>query len=64
MNDIFVWKRGVHLVNYTCFSWALVKFCVCPSFLFGIQDGMWDVTALVPDYCVSVYFKPAQEKCG
>ena len=31
-----VWERAVHSVNCTCLSWAFVKFCVCPSFPFGI----------------------------
>ena len=34
----------------------LVKFCVCPSFPFGIEGGMLDVIVLVPDHCLSVYF--------
>ena len=36
-----VWERAVHSGN--CLSWAFVKFCVCPSFPFGIEGGMWDV---------------------
>ena len=28
-----VWERAVHSVNCTSLSLALVKFCVCPSFL-------------------------------
>ena len=43
-----VWERAVHSVNCTCLSWALVKFCVCPSFPFGIEGGMWDVGVLIP----------------
>ena len=35
-----IWERAVHSVNCTCLSWALVKFCVCPSFPFGIEGGM------------------------
>ena len=31
-----VWERAVHSVNCTSLSWALVKFCVCLSFPFGI----------------------------
>ena len=34
-------------VNCTCLSWALVKFCVCSSFPFGIECGMWDVIVLI-----------------
>ena len=51
-----VCKRAVHSVNCTCLSWALVKFCVCPSFPFGIEGGMWDVIVLIPDHCLSIYF--------
>ena len=47
--------RAVHSVNCTCLSWALVKFCVCPSFPFGIEGGMWDVIVLIPDHRLSIY---------
>ena len=43
-------------VNCKCLSWASVKFCVCPSFPFGTEGGMWDVIVLIPDYCLSIYF--------
>ena len=39
-----------------CLSWALVKFCTCASFSFGIKGGMWDVIVLIPDHCLSIYF--------
>ena len=29
---------------------------MCPSFTFGIEGGMWDVIALIPDHCLSIYF--------
>ena len=30
---------------------------VCVSFFpFGIEGGMWDVIALIPDHLMSVYF--------
>ena len=44
------------LVNCACLSWALVTFCVCPSFPFDIKGGMWDVIVLIPDHCLSIYF--------
>ena len=50
-----VCERADHLVNCTCLSWALVGFCVCPSFPFGIEGGMWDVILLIPDHCLSIY---------
>ena len=34
----------------------MVKFCVCPSFPFGTEGGMWDVIILIPDHCLSIYF--------
>ena len=34
-----VWGRAVHLVYCECRSRAFVKFCVCPSFPFGIEGG-------------------------
>ena len=51
------WERAVHSVNCTCLSWALVEFCVCPSYPFGIEGGMWDVIVLIPDHCLSIYFE-------
>ena len=51
-----VWERAVHMVNCACLSWALVKFCVCPSFPFGVEGGMWDVIVLIPDHCLYIYF--------
>ena len=52
-----VWERAVHSVNCACLSWALVKFCVCPSFPFGTEGWMWDVIVLIPDHCLCIYFK-------
>ena len=49
-----VWEIAVHSANCACLLWALVKFCVCPSFPFGIQGGMWDVILLVPNHCLSI----------
>ena len=48
-----VWERAVHSDNCT-----LVKFCMCPSFPFGIAGGMWGVIVLIPDHCLSLYFSP------
>ena len=33
---------------------AFVKFCVCPSFPFGIEGMVWDVIVLIPDHCLSI----------
>ena len=52
-----VWERAVHSVNCTCLSWALVKFCVCPSFPFGNEGRIWDVIVLIPDQCLSIYLQ-------
>ena len=32
-----VWERAIYSVCCACLSWAFVKFCVCPSFPFGIE---------------------------
>ena len=29
---------------------------MCVSFPFGIEAGVWDLTVLIPDHCLSVYF--------
>ena len=48
-------ERAVHSVNLACLSLALVRFCVCRSFPFGIEGGMWDVFVLILDHCLSIY---------
>ena len=48
--------KSFHSVICACLSWALVKFCVCPSFPFGIEGGMRDVIVLIPDHCLSINF--------
>ena len=50
------WKKVVHSEKCRCLSWALVKFCECHSFPFGIEGGMWGVIVLFPDHCRSIYF--------
>ena len=30
---------------------------MCPSFPFGIEGGIWDLIVLIPDHCLSIYFK-------
>ena len=40
-----------------CVSFVNVyQICVCPSFPFGIEGGVWDVIVLIPDHCLSIYF--------
>ena len=29
---------------------------VCSSFLCSFLDGMWDLTVIIPDHCLSIYF--------
>ena len=38
-----------------CLLWAFVKFCVCPSFPFGIEGRICVVIVLIPDHCFSIY---------
>ena len=34
------------------------SFVLCVSFFpFGFEGGMWDVIVLIPDHCLSIYFK-------
>ena len=54
--SVTVWERAVHSVYCACLSWAFVKFCVCPSFPFGIEGRMWVVIVLIPDHYLSIYF--------
>ena len=39
-----------------CLWRALVKFCVCPPFPFGVEGGMWDVIVLIPDDFLSIFY--------
>ena len=47
------------LFGLLCMSFVnvyqIVCVCVCPSFRFGIESGMWDVVVLIPDHCLSIY---------
>ena len=36
--------------------------CVCASFRFGFEDGMWDISVLVSEYCLSFYFLSPTER--
>ena len=39
-----------------CVSFVNVyHFYVCPSFPFGFEGWMWDLTVLIPDHCLSIY---------
>ena len=31
---------------------VFVKFCMCPSFPFGIEGRMWVLIVLIPDICL------------
>ena len=44
------------------FHECLSNFCVCPSFPFGLEGGMWDVIILIPVHCLSVYFSLANKR--
>ena len=36
-------------------SGTFVSLCVNASFLFGFENGMWDLIVFSPDHCLSVY---------
>ena len=41
-----------------CVSFVGVCQILCVSFFsFGIEDRMWDVIVLIPDHCLSIYFR-------
>ena len=31
--------------------------CVCASFPFGFEGGIWDLIVLILDHCLSIYLK-------
>ena len=35
----------------------ILSICVCAAFRFGFEDWMWDLVVLIPDHCLSIYFK-------
>ena len=40
-----------------CVSFVnVLSVCVYASFPFGFEGGMWDLIALIPDNCLSIYF--------
>ena len=45
-----VWEGNICLFR-SCF-WL----CVCVSFPFGFEGGIWDLIVLIPDYYLSSYF--------
>ena len=41
-----------------------LSICVCISFPYGFEDGMWDLIVLVPDYCyLFIYLDRAVHVC-
>ena len=34
-----------------------LSICLCASFSFGFKGRMWDLILLIPDHCLSIYFK-------
>ena len=45
---------AVHSLNCACFCERL-EIRLCASFPFGFEDGMWDLTVLIPVHCPSIY---------
>ena len=47
-----------------CYSFGLqcvsfrerLSVCVCSSFSFSFEGGMWDLIVVIPDHCLSIYF--------
>ena len=33
----------------------------CSAFLFGFEGGMWYLVLLIPDHCLSIYFRGSGE---
>ena len=33
-----------------------ISICMCSSFSFGLEDGMWALNVLILDHCFSIYF--------
>ena len=38
------------------FKLCVLSICVCVSFPFGFEDGIYALIVLVPDHCLSFYF--------
>ena len=36
---------------------SLSILCVCFSFLFHFEGGVWNLIVLIPDRCLSIYFQ-------
>ena len=55
VNDHLFGKELFIRLSVRVYRGHFVKFCVCPSFPIGIEGGLRDVIALIPDHCLSIY---------
>ena len=39
-----------------CVSCEHLSICMCASFPFGFDGGMWDLIVIVSDHCISFHF--------
>ena len=44
------------LFGFLRVSFVIVFQSVCVLFPFGFEGGMWDLSVLIPDHCLSIYF--------
>ena len=40
-----------------CLSGRFINFYVCPSFPFDFEGGIWNLIALIPNHCLSIYLQ-------
>ena len=62
MNDHLLEEELFIRFTVRVFHERLSFLCVCPSFPFGFEGGMWDLLVLIPDHCLSIYFPFAGTK--
>ena len=63
LNDHLFWK--VLFIWFTvCAFHERLSNCMCTSFPFGFQDGMWNFVVLVPDHCPSIFFAGPRSAIG
>ena len=51
-----VWEKSCSF-GLLCASFVnILSICVCASFSFGFEGGMWDLIVFIFYHCLSIYF--------
>ena len=56
LNDHLFGKEQFIRFTVRVFRERVIYLCVCASFTFGFEGGIWDLIVLIPDHSLSNYF--------